>query len=117
MIRRKLPYADLLHEIVEHNGVVYFAGIVPENLEIDMPGQTLDVFQQLDALLQASGSDREHVLSVTVYLSDLNDKAVFNKSWKEFFARDHLPARAAVAVADLGPGVRLEMVVTAAKCR
>ncbi len=41
MLRRKLPYAGLLHEVVEHNGVVYLAGIVSEDLSLDMSGQTL----------------------------------------------------------------------------
>jgi enamine deaminase RidA (YjgF/YER057c/UK114 family) len=115
MIRRMLPYAGLLHEVVEHKGVLYLAGIVSEDLTLDMSGQTSDVLRQLDALLEASDSDRAHVLSVVVYLSDLRDKDIFNQHWREFFALDHLPARAAVGVGELGPDVRLEIVVTAAK--
>ena len=115
MLRRKLPYAGLLHEVVEHNGVVYLAGIVSEDLSLDMSGQTLDVLRQLDVLLLGSDSDRQHVLSVLVFLSDLREKEIFNDHWRQFFAPENLPARAAVGVGDLGPGVRLEIVVTAAK--
>ena len=115
MIRRSLPYAGLLHEVVEHNGVIYFAGIVSEDLELDMAGQTSDVFRQLDLLLEASGSDRSRVLSVLVFLADLRDKAVFNQHWMDFFAPEYLPARAAIGAGELGPGVRLEIVATAAQ--
>ena len=31
MIKRVLPYEGLLHEVVEHNGVLYIGGIVPED--------------------------------------------------------------------------------------
>ncbi len=115
MIRRTLPYGGILHEVVEHNGTLYLAGLVSENLDLDITGQSEDVMRQLDALLTAHGSDRAHVLQATVYMADLNQKAGFNEVWKRFFAAEHLPARAAIGIADLGPKVLLEMVVIAAK--
>ncbi|WP_371731506.1 RidA family protein [Bradyrhizobium sp. TM102] len=35
--------------------------------------------------------------------------------WKRYFIADNLPARAAIGVADLGPGVRLELTAIAAR--
>jgi hypothetical protein len=35
-----------------------------------------------------------------------------NRAWQEFFDPSHLPARATIGVADLGPGVLIEMVAT-----
>ena len=114
MIRRHSPYAGLLHEVVAHGGTLYFGGIVAEDTSLDLEGQARDVLGQLDALLAANGSDRDHVLQVTAYLVDLSEKDAFNRAWRDFFGPAQLPARAAIGVADLGEGVRLELVVTAA---
>lgn len=115
MIKRTLPYGGILHEVVEHNGTLYLAGLVSENLDLDIKGQADDVMRQLDALLTAHGSDRSHVLQATVYLADLNLKSGFNEAWQRYFDGAHLPARAAIGVADLGPKVLVEMVTIAAK--
>lgn len=114
MIRRTSPYGGILHEVVEHNGVLYFGGMVAEDLSLDMAGQARDVFSQLDALLTHQGSDKTRILSALVFVSDLALKAAFNEEWKRYFAADHLPARAAVQVGGLGPDVLLEIVFTAA---
>lgn len=115
MIKRVSPYEGLLHEVVEHNGVFYIGGIVPEDTGLDMSGQASDVLGQLANLLQTLGSDLASVLQVTVYMTDLTEKAAFNAAWKARFAEAHLPARAAIGVADLGPGVKLEMTAIAAR--
>ncbi|KQT25267.1 hypothetical protein ASG57_21710 [Bradyrhizobium sp. Leaf396] len=115
VIKRSLPYEGLLHEIVEHNGVLYLGGIVPEDTGLDMAGQADDVLRQLKTLLEGAGSDLSGVLQVTIFMADLADKAAFNQVWKRYFTADHLPARAAIGVADLGPGVRLELTAIAAR--
>lgn len=115
MIRRTSPYGGILHEVVEHNGTLYFSGLVANSLDGGIAAQSADVMRQLDTLLTAHGSSRAHVLQAVVYLTNLGDKAAFNEAWQAFFAAEHLPARAAIGIADLGPGVLLEMVVTAAK--
>ncbi|MET4290709.1 enamine deaminase RidA (YjgF/YER057c/UK114 family) [Bradyrhizobium sp. LB8.2] len=115
MIKRVLPYEGLLHEAVEHNGVLYIGGIVPEDTSLDMSGQANDVLGQLAQLLKTLGSDLTNVLQVTIYMTNLKEKAEFNAAWKAHFAEAHLPARAAIGVADLGPGVRLEITAIAAR--
>jgi enamine deaminase RidA (YjgF/YER057c/UK114 family) len=115
MIKRVLPYEGLLHEVVEHNGVLYIGGIVPEDTSLDMSGQANDVLGQLTQLLKTLGSDLANVLQVTIYMTNLQEKAEFNAAWKAHFAEAHLPARAAIGVADLGPGVKLEITAVAAR--
>jgi len=114
MIRRTGPYEGLLHEVVEHKGVLYFGGVVAEDLSLDMAGQAADVLRQVDHLLALHGSNRDRVLSVLIFVSDLALKPALNAVWKGYFAPAQLPARAAVAVGDLGPRVLLELVLTAA---
>lgn len=115
MIKRIFPYEGLLHEVVEHGGVLYIGGIVPEDTSQDMAGQANDVLGQLSRLLETLGSNMGSVLQVTIFMTDLSEKAAFNAVWKAHFAAAHLPARAAIGVADLGPGVKLEMTAIAAR--
>ena len=114
MIKRLLPWDGLGHEIVAHGGVLYIGGVIAEDTSLDMAGQADDVLRQLAKLLTAGGSSIARVLQVTIYAADLADKPDFNRAWKAHFNEVNLPARAMIGVADLGPGVKLELVATAA---
>ena len=106
---------EVLHEVVEHNGMLHFAGLVSENLKLGMEGQTKDVLKQLDHLLIQHGSSRARVLTALIFITDMKQKPAMNKVWKDYFPGKDLPTRATIGVKDLGPGVRLEVVFTAAK--
>jgi enamine deaminase RidA (YjgF/YER057c/UK114 family) len=114
MIKRFLPWDGLGHEVVAHSGVLYIGGIIAEDTTLDMTGQADDVLRQLSKLLTAGGSSIARVLQVTIYVTNLADKPDFNRVWKEHFNAVNLPARATIGVADLGRGVKLELVATAA---
>jgi enamine deaminase RidA (YjgF/YER057c/UK114 family) len=114
MIKRLLPWDDLGHEVVVHGGVLYIGGVVAEDTSLDMAGQTDDVLRQLAKLLMAGGSSIARVLQVTIFITNLAEKTDFNRVWKAYFKGVNLPARAVIGVADLGPGVKLELVATAA---
>ena len=114
MIKRTLPFGDMLHEVVEHAGVLYLAGIVADDISGDMTAQAVDCMGQLKRLLEMHGSSLTHVLQVTIYIADLSEKPAFDEVWKRTFAPAKWPARAGIGVADLGSGVRVEIVATAA---
>ena len=109
-IDRSEPYAGIMHLAVAHGDTIYLAGIVADDLGADMEGQTRDVLRQLDEFAKGQGLDRTRVLSATIYVTDMADKPPMNRAWQAFFDPAHLPTRATIGVADLGPGVRLEMV-------
>ncbi len=77
-------------QAVVHNGCVYVAGI-----------------------LRAAGSDVDHVLKVTIYVSDLELWGGVNEAFAAFFG-DHRPARAIVPTRDLHFGALLEVDAIAA---
>ena len=97
-----------------HGGVLYIGGIIAEDTSLDMAGQADDVLRQLAKLLAAGGSSIARVLQVTIFATDLSEKPDFNRIWKAHFTEVRLPARAMIGVADLGTGVKLELVATAA---
>lgn len=105
----------IMHRSVEHNGAVYFGGVIADDLTASMYGQTADVTRKLDGYLADAGIDKSRVLAATLYLTDLNQKAEMNRAWNEWLASENLPARATLGVADLGPNVLIEVVITAAR--
>ena len=114
MIKCLLPWDGFGHEVVANGGLLHIGGVVAEDTSLDMAGQADDVLRQLAKLLTAGGSSMGRVLQVTIYATNLAEKPDFNRVWKEHFKEINLPARAMIGVADLGPGVKLELVATAA---
>ena len=54
--------------------------------------------QALKLALEKAGSSMDRVLHLTIYLTDMADRAAFNEVYKRFFAKPW-PVRAAVGVA------------------
>lgn len=62
--------------------------------------QMRQVMKNLGEVLRASGSDWEKVLKCTIYLADMEDFALVNEIYAEYFPAEP-PAREAVAVKTL----------------
>ncbi|MDR9750317.1 RidA family protein [Pseudomonas sp. SZMC_28357] len=70
--------------------------------------------QALKAALEKAGSSMDRVMHLTIYLTDLADRAAFNEVYQRFFAKPW-PVRAAVGVQLATPGMRVEVTAIAAK--
>jgi len=105
----------LMHRLVAHGDMLHVAGILASDLSQGMEGQTTEALTTIGALLTARGSGKDRILSATAYVTDLGRKEEMNCAWQAFFSPDELPTRATIGVADLGPGVLIEIVVTAAR--
>ncbi|MCP9494956.1 MAG: RidA family protein [Pyrinomonadaceae bacterium MAG19_C2-C3] len=84
----------------------------PANNELIEGGvreQTARVLHNLAAVLQAAGSSLKDVVKTTVFLSDMNDFAVVNEVYANFFADAAPPARSTVEVARLPLDVKVEI--------
>ncbi|HKG62111.1 MAG TPA: Rid family detoxifying hydrolase [Pyrinomonadaceae bacterium] len=75
-------------------------------------GQFQQVFKNLTAVLDASGSSIDHVVKATVFLADMNDYNTLNELYKKQFKGDP-PARTTVQVARLPRDAKLEIEVVA----
>ncbi|MGR6980264.1 RidA family protein [Testudinibacter sp. P27/CKL/0425] len=80
------------------NGLVFLAGMVPENSDADITEQTRDVLAQIDHWLAKCGSDKNHLLEATIFLTDMADYDGMNLAWDEWVDPNHTPARACVEV-------------------
>jgi len=75
----------------------------------DVESQTRQVLRNMQAILEAAGSDLSRVLRCGVFLVDLRDFEKMNRVYAEVFG-DHRPARTTVQVASLpDPGLRVEI--------
>ncbi len=112
-IKRLQPEARLAGAVV-HGGIVYLAGQVADDATADIEGQTADILRQIDALLEEAGTDKQHLLSVQIYIADMGEIAGMNRAWDAWVNRNHLPARATVEAKLYDPAWRLEITGIAA---
>ena len=66
------------------------------------------VFKNLTAVLEASGSSVDHMVKATVFLADMNDYNAMNDLYRKQFKGDP-PARTTVQVARLPRDARIEI--------
>ena len=74
--------------------------------------QTKQVLKNISAILAEAGTDFDHVVKTTCFLSDMNDVVPFNDVYATAFKAD-FPARSAVEVARLPKDVKVEIEVIA----
>ena len=101
-----------------HRDVVYLCGITanPNQPLGDVKQQTRAVLEQVDALLRAAGTDKSRLLTAQVWLTDMDDFADHNDAWNEWVDQNSPPVRACLQSPRLWrPGLRVEIMVTAAK--
>ena len=89
-------------------GIDAKTGQLAEGIE----GQFEQVFRNLAAVLEASGSSIDHVVKATVFLADMNDYNTMNELYKKQFKGDP-PARTTVQVARLPRDAKIEIEVIA----
>jgi 2-iminobutanoate/2-iminopropanoate deaminase len=106
-------------QAVVHNGLVYVAGQLPiipgqtEHRPGSVTAQTERTLQNVAAILAAAGSGLDRVLSMTIYVSDIEHWPDVNSVYSRMLGA-HKPARAVVPVKDLHYGYALEIQCVAA---
>jgi reactive intermediate/imine deaminase len=99
-------------QAIRHNDTVYVSGQIPLDpatgeIVDGIDAQITQVFDNLKAVAEASGSDLARALKVTVFLTDLGHFAKVNEAMTKYFTQPY-PARAAVEVAGLPKGSLVE---------
>ena len=104
------PYS----QAVRVGNTLWVSGQIPldphtqELVQGDFEAETRRVFDNLRAIVTAAGATLDDVVKANVYLTDLAHFALVNKVMSEYF-REPYPARAAVGVAALPRGARVEV--------
>ena len=99
-------------------GLLFASGQIPLDPETGeivgstIEEQTAQVMKNVAAILEAAGTDFDHVVKTTCFLNDINDFAAFNAEYAKSFGEVR-PARSAVAVEKLPKGALVEVEVIA----
>jgi len=107
--------SGILSLAVEHGDTVYLAGVVAKKLEADVKGQTKEVLDEIDRLLAKCGTNKAKVLSATIWVTDIRNRAPMNEVWSAWTDPKNLPARACIEAKLADPRALVEIMVTAAK--
>jgi len=111
---KRLHVGARLSEAAIHNGVVYLAGQIAEDVTQNIDGQTREVLAHVDRLLAEAGSSKARILMCQIFLADIKDIAAMNAIWDEWVPAGHTPPRATVQAMLARPELLVEVVVTAA---
>jgi reactive intermediate/imine deaminase len=101
-------------QAVRVGNTIWVSGQIPldpvtkELVSGDIEAQIRKVFDNLKAIVIASGATLDDVVKATVFLIDLSHFALVNKVMAEYF-REPYPARAAVGVSALPRGAQVEV--------
>jgi 2-iminobutanoate/2-iminopropanoate deaminase len=101
----------------QYGNLIYTSGQIPLNKDgvlagEDIKTQTHQVMKNVEAILIAAGTNMNHLIKTTCFLSDMNNFAAFNEIYASYFDRN-LPARSCVEVARLPRDVLVEVEVIA----
>jgi 2-iminobutanoate/2-iminopropanoate deaminase len=104
---------------IVHNGLVYVSGQLPRNAETGeveagaIEEQTELALRNVEEILLAAGSDLNHVLQMTIYVSEMELWDRVNEVYARVLG-EHKPSRAIVPVKDLHFGTKIEIQAIAA---
>lgn len=101
-------------QAVQAGYTIYISGQIPldpatmQLVSGDIEAEIRRAFENLKAIAEAAGSSLAQAVKVNVSLTDLAHFAKVNEVMAQFFAQPY-PARAAVGVAQLPRGARVEI--------
>ena len=101
-------------QAVKTGNLVFLSGQIPldpstmQLVSGDIEAEIRRVFENLKAVAAAAGGTLDNAVKVTVFLTDLGHFAKVNEIMATYFQQPY-PARAAVGVAALPRGARVEM--------
>lgn len=112
---KRVNVGKRLSDAVIHNGVVYLAGQVADDTNLDVEGQTAQVLAAIDRILAEAGSDKTRILSVQIFLPNMVEFAGMNRAWDAWVPQGQTPARATIEARLADPGYKVEILVIAAQ--
>ena len=110
------PVSHYCH-VVRAGHQIWVSGTVGVAADGSVPEDVVDQFDialaNLDACLKAAGGGAEHVVKVTVFLTDVDDRKKINPARQKYFG-EHRPASTLVEVSALVlPSLKVEIEATA----
>lgn len=108
------PYS----QAIRSGNLLFLSGMLPIDPNTglfaseEVTGQTEQIFKNIKALLEDTGSSLDQVIKTTVFLADMGDFAAMNEVYASYF-KEPYPARSAVAVKTLPKNALVEIEIIA----
>jgi enamine deaminase RidA (YjgF/YER057c/UK114 family) len=114
---QRIESGPRMSQAVIHDKTVYLAGQVAENPRgASVTLQTQEILSSIDRLLAQAHTDKGHLFSATIWLTDMASFAEMNKVWESWVVPGAAPARATVLSPQLaGADYKIEIAVIAAQ--
>lgn len=99
---------------VETSKLIYTSGQLPVDMKTgelvteDIKKATKACMDNLKAVLEEAGSDLNHLVKTTIFVSDMDDFETINEVYGNYFS-GHKPARSLVEVSRLPKGANIEI--------
>ncbi|WP_120633662.1 RidA family protein [Ruegeria sp. EL01] len=94
MTIKRIETGPRMAQAVVSHGHIFLAGQIGTGTTTRE--QTEEILNKIDQLLQQAGSNRSHLLSANIWLTDMSDFSEMNEVWDAWIDVDHPPARACV---------------------
>lgn len=109
------PYS----QAVEAGGFLFLSGqlgMIPDTgaMAHNLSSQTVQALENITSILRSAGLTLDNVVKTTCFLQDMNDFALFNEIYAQYFVNNQ-PARSCVEVARLPKDALVEIEVIATK--
>ena len=105
----------VLARAVEYHGFVFCQGVTAQDLTKDVAGQTREVLDQIDEILEQHETDNTRLLQAQIWLKDIRDRDAMNQVWSAWLPQGGAPARACVQAHMADPRHLVEIMVTVCK--
>lgn len=103
------------NQAILKNNTLFISGQIPINpatgevITASIEAETMQVMENLKAVLEASGMTFEHVVKASIFITNMNDFARINEVYGSYLNEKTAPARETVQVACLPKNVNVEI--------
>jgi len=103
------------NQAVKSGHLIFTSGQIPidpvtgELISGGIREQTIQVLENLKAVIEAAGGTLDDVIKTTVFLANMADFPELNILYAEYFGEENAPARSTIQVAALPKGALVEI--------
>lgn len=106
-------------QAVQVDNLIFTSGqlpIVPDSGEFikgDIEKQTIQVLENIKAILERAGSSLDNIIKATIFIRDISQWKTVNKVYARYLEKGIPPARSVIAGADIHYSADIELEVIA----
>ncbi|PEH69759.1 RidA family protein [Burkholderia ambifaria] len=111
---KRYGVGERMSQLVVAGGLAFVSGQVADDTSLDVAGQTRQILDKIDQLLDSAGLDKRRIVSASIWLADYRSFAEMNSVWDAWVPQGEAPARACVESKLAFPQYTVEIAAIAA---